>query len=364
MRNNTDEISLKNIASNYTFGLCIMLSGFFFGFTLTEFNNFFEHFMIGKFENSIENERFKSINSNLFTFVTIGGFLCALTSSLFISKFSIKRQLILHSCLHIASRVLQLFVGLTGLYITRFVIGWVICFNSFINPIYLADLFPKRYIGALCSSYVGFMSAGIIIASFMKYPWTESYWQIVILIPAFLDLIRIIVIGLIFNIESPKTVIREKKKKMMKNRIFISTLDETDDESVDTYIPKDANLNKNFEIDYFNENELFQMVIDDPRVKKYLKTFFEEDDRTLYLTFLFDEFSKQESKASQKNFFKVLTNPGIRLQLFLGLTINALNQLTGINAINFYSKIIFEQLQFQNAETLTILAGKKMILNL
>ena len=291
----------KSLPKIYLLGCIISLCGFYFGFTLTEYNNFFEYFMLGKFKESIPQSQYHYINSWLNTFVTLGGLLSVIVSGLLLKRVSLKKIVIGTCLLHIFARSGMIFANVWFLYFCRFCIGFVICLNSFTCPIYIADLVPKKFIGFLGSCYVAFMSFGIIAAMFMKFSWTKKYWWFVTLIPAFLDFIRVIFIGLIFNLESPKSIL----KNTFKSEIRISRisnfegllgLTDTEAESVETS-SKQSLINP-------EEDSLKQH----PQIQRYLKSIFHENQHDMIFSHIFKEFKKQFVKKEHSSMLNLMFN--------------------------------------------------------
>jgi MFS family permease len=359
-----NQIPVKSKAKVYILGLTISLCGFYFGFSLTEFNNFFEYFMKGKFNTSIKESRYHSINAYLNTYVTLGGLLCVFLSGFILQKLRLKTVVIITCIVHITARIGMVLLGLNLLYVCRFIIGFVICFNSFTCPIYIADLLPKRFIGFLGSCYVGFMSLGIIVAMFMKYSWTISFWWTITLIPAFLDFLRVILLGVVFNYESPKSLVKEIPKETIrisrisnygKNINFETSEDNTNAESMDEKEVKNPLLGL---------DDLKNKFIKKPEMQRYLEGLYDEENFDKVIDEIMDDFENSYGKKKKRSMFRMVFNKSYRLQFFIAVVVNALNQLTGINAINFYSKIIFKQLHFSEAETLTILCGKHLFIKL
>ena len=358
-------IAVKSVSKVYILGLTISLCGFYFGFTFTEFNNFFEYFMHGKFGHSIKETQYHSINANLNTFITLGGLFCVFTSSFLLQAFRLKTVVLATCLVHIMARALMLFANLECLYVCRFMIGYIICFNSFTCPMYIADLLPKRFIGFLGSCYVGFMSLGIIVAMFMKYPWTVPFWWIVVLIPAILDLFRAILLGFVFNLESTKSLLRDVSKEAIRSsrmsnfekEIYLDLTEHERTETFDTDVAKEQmDIEKEMKNRLLGNESLKKQLYEMPEMQRYLHEFYFEEDYDSVIQGVLNNFENSYSKK-KRSILKMMFDKSYKLQFFIAIVVNALNQLTGINAINFYSKIIFKQLHFQSAETLTILCG-------
>ena len=295
----------KSIPKIYLLGCMISLCGFYFGFTLTEYNNFFENFMLGKFKESIARSHFHSINSWLNTFVTLGGLLSVIISGLLLKRFSLKKVVIATCILHLFARCGMIFANIEFLYFCRFCIGFVICLNSFTCPIYIADLLPKKFIGFLGSCYVAFMSLGIIVAMFMKFSWTRQYWWVVTLIPSFLDFIRLIFIGFIFNLESPKSILKATfKSNQRTSRIsnFQGLLGLTDTET-------EAEFESN---SFMKKNPLEDELKLKPEIQKYLHSIFQENQHDQVVSQIFSEFKLQFAEKEHSSMLNLMFNKSYR----------------------------------------------------
>jgi hypothetical protein len=194
----------------------------------------------------------------------------------------------------------------------------------------------------------------------MKYTWTRDYWWFVTIIPIILDSIRLFIISVVFNLESPKSIIKEIPQvifKKTRTSSFEGVLDLSDtDES--TKGLKDDIENKRETTLLLCNPELKKKLTDSPQIQHYLDTLYDKKEQEKVIENFFVIFENENQYKESGNMMNMIFNKSYRTQFFIAIVINALNQLTGINAINFYSKIIFKQLKFVHAETLTIFCGK------
>ena len=375
-KNTSDRLPVRTPACVYLLGMTISLCGFYFGFSLTGYNNFFDNFMQGKFGQTIERARYSSVNSLLNTFVTVGGLLCVLVSGQLLKRVRLKSIVVWTCLLHLAARVSILWGSLGVVYVCRFAIGFVICLNSFTCSLYIADLLPRRYLGFLGSCYVGFMSIGIIVAMFMKYPWTLRYWWAVTLIPAGLDLVRLALLAAVFRLESPRSLLREISRKYPNTSPRPSQLyyeqQHFDEPDIDTHSEQLlGTCAEDFSekgVDTLGTSQQAlgpaEIVLRDqrfkehPQMQRYLQSMFEPGHWDAVVNDITLKFDQEARKRRQGSMLQVMLDKSYRRQLLIAVVVNALNQLTGINAINFYSKIIFRQLKFAHAETLTVFCGR------
>ena len=355
-------IKLKHSTRNQFLGLVVVSSGFFYGFTLCEFNNFFEYFIQGKFQDTIKLSDYNGINSLLNTFMTLGGLTATLVSGFLIKRLSL-RTLVISSCLlHILFRFLQIVSNLPGLYVCQLVIGFFIAMNCYICQMYVLDLFPKEHVGFINSATGFFISAGIITASFMKSNWTREYWFVVVFIPGFLDLLRLIFIVLLFCYKTPFQILKEIDSKMDTSETISLKENSQNDEMLLGKSEKIQDLTaEGGESNNSQTSHLYNKFVLNPSTLSYLDNFCEDEDKERSLSNFFAEYLHQR-KENDGSMVSVLFSRKYRLQIFLGVLINFLTQMTGIGTLDFYSKDIFTDLSFSNAESLTIICSNSLIL--
>lgn len=358
---NSKRIKLKNPIKNQILGLVIVSSGFFYGFTLCEFNNFFEYFIEGKFKDTIKLSDYNSINALLNTFMTMGGLTATLLSGFLINKLSL-RTLVISSCLlHILFRFLQIWCNLPGLYVCHLCIGFIIATNCYICQMYILDLFPKEYVGFLNSSTGFFVSAGIITASFMKSTWTLDYWELVIFLPGFVDIVRLFFILLLFRYKTPFQILKGIDSKMeFSNPNSLQSNSQTSECLIDE--SKDSKTKG--ESGNFGKSESNSLLYDEfssnPETQSYLDNFCEKEEEEQSLAHYFAEYLHKKNENSEGSLMSVLFNKKFRLQIWIGILINLLTQLTGTATVEFYSKTIFTGLNFSNPESLTIICSNHL----
>jgi hypothetical protein len=189
-----------------------------------------------------------------------------------------------------------------------------------------------------------FMSLGIILALFMKDDWTEEYWYFVSFFPAFIDIIRLVFVKLVYNVESPFCSYSEQEEDFMDNETRDGTEDDEQRSSGPSYL-LDNKLNPSKEYVYNKD------------ISTYLGTFYEQKDWEIVFYQISQQYKFKKSKEKGKSMLSLIKDKSYRIQFFLSVVINALNQLTGINAINFYSNFIFTDLKFSNPSLLTLFCG-------
>ncbi len=183
---------------------------------------------------------------------------------------------------------------------TRFIIGLAVGMASFVTPLYLAEIAPFRFRGALIALYQLMITAGIF-AMFVSNGLLQvtHSWRLMlisILIPAIL-----IFIGILFLPESPRFLVLAGKNKEAED-VLLQTLGDE----------KEA------------KNELTNIIASLKNTTGGLKIIF-------------------------KSFFIKVAILGILLQI--------LQQFSGINTVMYYSSEIFERAGFFNPVIGTIIIG-------
>jgi MFS family permease len=113
--------------------------------------------------------------------------------------------------------------------------------------------------------------------------------------------------------------------------------------------------------------------MNDQNIIKWRKTFFIKKNQTLISKSFVEDYIKidnqkigheqlttsdfSKTKKFKSNILNDLFSKKYRLQMFLVILLNILNQMTGINVFQLYSTIIFKKLSYSNPEDLTIALG-------
>lgn len=194
-----------------------------------------------------------------------------------------------------------------------------------------------------------FMSVGIILSLFMKYDWAEEYWYLVTLFPAFIDLIRLVFVKLVYNVQSPFCIYSEESQDP-KNTSTTNDINNNHDDITE------QSPNK---IEYLLDDKLTPNKdhIYNKELSTYLKTFYAQEHWQEVFSQSLQQYKFKKSKEKGKSILNLIRDKSYRTQFFLSVVINGLNQLTGINAINFYSNFIFTDLKFANPSLLTLFCG-------
>ncbi len=202
-----------------------------------------------------------------------------------------------------ASGVSAIATSITLLTICRFVIGWAVGVASMVAPLYLSEIAPARFRGALISIYQFLVTLGIFVIyctnSFFSYyghSWRMMYLPIVVVA-------AIMFIGCLF-------IPRTSRWLLLKNRV-----------------------SEAYETLYKTRHD---HTLIEEEVQQIKGTVAKHNDESLLKNIL------------QPIFFKALA---------VALCIQLLQQFSGINAIIYYSTSIFSEAGMSYSSTATIIVG-------
>jgi MFS family permease len=240
-----DTLKVDKRVIYWTYVITLTSGGFVFGSTFTIFNNFFPHYMNAKFPD-IPQSKHDSILTNINTFTAIGQLLVSMIGPFLFQTFPRRYLFIFCSTMVILSSIGTVVSGLWLSYIMRLIqVMFAFYYQVFVN-VYLKETLPVREVGIAGSLFYIFMGLGYIFSFYMKYDWTEKYYWLVLLIPAFLDLLRMIIFFALFRFDGPKYIYFSLKKKVKPD-----SNDNTEDDKdpqilMDT--SKSGNANKNHKL--------------------------------------------------------------------------------------------------------------------
>ena len=190
----------------------------------------------------------------------------------------------------------------TTLILARFFLGIAIGVASFTAPLYLSEISPQRVRGSMISMYQLMITIGIVLA-FLSNTWLGNYaviggvtgghWRImigIIAVPAFL-----MFLGVLFLPESPRWLFLKGKKAMA-----VSV----------------------FEMMHLPTDEISREVVE----------------------------IEESLRVKQNGFQMFMGNPNFRRAIGLGIGLQVIQQLTGINVIMYYAPRIFKIAGFSSTE--------------
>jgi len=184
----------------------------------------------------------------------------------------------------------------------RFFLGIAIGVASFTAPLYLSEISPQRVRGSMISMYQLMITIGIVLA-FLSNTWLGNYaviggvtgghWRImigIIAVPAFL-----MFLGVLFLPESPRWLFLKGKK---------------------------AKAVSVFELMHLPTDEISREVVE----------------------------IEESLRVKQNGFQMFMDNPNFRRAIGLGIGLQVIQQLTGINVIMYYAPRIFKIAGFSSTE--------------
>lgn len=333
----------------YVYGFTCTITGLIFGFSISMLNNFFVHYMQGRFP-SISITKYDNIESLMNTFFNLGALLCCITSSYFMG-FSRKWLNISFSVATILVNALQIPAPLEMVYVLRFILGYMSCYYTMLGPMMVQETLPNKYVGRIGSFFYLFIASGVQMSFSFTFDWVTDYYYVVLLFPAVIELIRIIVYILFFNIETPLFVYESLGKQ-------IKSESEASDQS-------GSELNQDL-VDPSNavieEGQYFERFRRDARIRLFLDRFYAPEVQDTVVRELFEEYTARSQKSKDSTgIWKIMTSKTYRKQFFLVAVINFANQMTGINVIIFYSSNMFKQLGFANPTFLTFVVSRVLV---
>lgn len=180
------------------------------------------------------------------------------------------------------------------LIIGRFIIGLAIGISSYIAPLYIAEIAPPKYRGALVTLNVVMITGGIVIAYISNYVLAEvaAGWRWMLgagALPASLLIISIKLLP-----PSPRWLIKQGR------------------------IEQAAHV--------------LQQITDNPQE---------------HLTALHQHYSKDQSQSRWRDLFSL----GNGKLLIIGCALSIMQQISGINAILYYAPILFKTAGFDSTQT-------------
>jgi MFS family permease len=293
--------------------------------------------------------QYETIKSILNTAFNGGGFLCTLTSTVFINNFDRRSLFLGFSTIMMVLSFVQSFLPLIGLYIVRCFIGYIAFFYSILCPMIVTETLPETYTGSINSTFFMFFTIGVQSAFFIKGQFAEDYYYIVYCIPIVIEIIRMGLFLIFFNIETPRYIYIDNFKQYQIELELDDTYDEDYEEKLITESMQKDQMTKKFS--------------EDTRIKKFLKVFYKNHKHKINTKFLNSEYFKQISKKkSSLSPLKLAFSKEYRKQTFIGLLLNLNSQLSGINIIVFYSKNLFAKLGFSNPEGLSSIVNSFNVL--
>jgi SP family galactose:H+ symporter-like MFS transporter len=218
-----------------------------------------------------------------------------LVSGFLSSRFGRRKTILISALIFIAGSLLCSLAGSADILIgARFILGTAVGVASFTAPLYLSEISPQSVRGAMISMYQLMITIGIVIA-FLSDAWLASYasfdgvvgghWRVmlgIIALPA-----AVMFVGVLFLPESPRWLFLKNRK----------------DDAVAVF---------------------HRMHLADDEIAMEVREI------------------EQSLQVKQNGFHMFLQNPHFRRAIFLGMGLQTIQQLTGINVVMYYSPHIFQ----------------------
>lgn len=258
--------------------------------------------------------------------VTIGAGVGAFLGGPMAKYFGRRRTMLFNDCLLIFGAIFTLFANVGTIMFGRLVCGFAVGLNSAVVPLYVHEIAPLSIratagalnqgqicLGALVAFCLGF---GVPNVDDYKDPRNElednSFWKLMLGFPMIFAFARFVIFGVFFRFETPTYLMtknRDEQAKKCLGRIYKGT--EVEEQFQELRRMRLQSQGKGKTIKY---SSLFK--------KRYLKRF------------------------------------------FLGCFIAFLQQMTGVNALIFYSNVIFKGAGGSSTSTATTLSAVFNVLNL
>lgn len=279
------------------FGYDIGISG---GVSATSsfLRRFFPH-VYEKMQSDTHISNYCKFNSEILTTFTSSLYIAGLCASLFASqiteRYGRRASMLAGGALFLAgSAVGGAAVNVYMLILARILLGFGIGFTNQSIPLYLSEMSPPKYRGALTGGFDIFVSFGVLVANLVNYGTQKIHggwgWRISLslaAVPAFL-----LFVGVLFLPETPSNLIQRSGGDLREARRVLQKIRGTKD------------------------------------VEKEL-----EDMATAAIG--------ASKAAEEENPFRRIFRRNYRPHLIMALFIPFLQQVTGINAVNFYAPVMF-----------------------
>jgi len=287
------------------------MGSFFFGYTLGVFN---------PIQKYIQTNVYPDIPTWLLYFATslvpLGAGIGAVTSGSISSNFGRKKAMIITDLIAAVGVAVQLLNSQYLLVLGRLICGYCVGLNSALVPTYVSEVSPVKVKGLMGTFNQLFICIGVLIAFFLGFglPKGEDnsgsqYWRFMLGLPLATLALRTFLLTTVFNLDTPKYLIMNDKPKEARKileKIYGSQADE--------------------------QQSLLQK---------------EKDSQD------------GQSKVTVKDLF----SPRYKKRFIAGAGLSMLQQLSGINAIIFFSTAIFENQANGNENLPTIYTAIVGIVN-
>lgn len=296
------EVKVKNNTNAYAYGALLASFGLFFGLQLTTFGTFFPQF-IRNF--TLEDGKHKMIQTLLALLFILGGWIAAGTGRFIYDKIGRRESLLLMMIVEIGTLGLMTYKNLYFILFLRVVAGYIAGFWMVLIPTMIREIFQDNISSKLSALFGVFLTGGICISYCFGFEWASERWRWVLAWPLIVEVPKFIVFLFIYKMESPLWLIEHGAVESELSKNFQYIYNKSDADDLATSKLNIYNLNKSMR----------ELTWEETFSKKY------------------------------------------KLQIMLGITLNVLNQLTGINYFSVYIKDIFHSMGVKEATSFSIAFG-------
>lgn len=252
---------------------------------------------------------------------SLGALLMAVVGGALADRFGRKHVVTVANVLFVVGALFQVFAHSMNAMVTgRFVMGWGVGLASLVAPLYIAEMAPSRYRGRLVVVNVLAITGGQLVAYGVSAALHQSPigWRLMVglgIIPAVLQLVVFI-----FMPETPRYLVRMGRIEEARRVLQRTYSKEGDEEEVDVKLA---------EIVKYNTDSQSRQGL----VKQWISSYVE-----------------------------VHTVPSNLRAVIITCGLQAIQQLSGFNALMYFSATIFESVGFDNPTTVSlIVAGTNFV---
>ncbi|CAD8093376.1 unnamed protein product [Paramecium sonneborni] len=282
----------------------VVLGSLFFGYAISYLNsasNFYPiYYLITDYDSSTQN-LLKALVGAIFTLSAGGG---AMFSGNLLQMFSLRKAFMITDLIGIIGVLLEIISNIYTFYIARILIGFCVGLNSSLIPLYIKEFSPSRLSGSLGALNQLTINIGILIGLISAFFYSsdlndeksnDNVFRLFLEIPLIFCVIRTLLLALVFKNEPPSYYVQQN----------------------------DLSQARQIVEQYYLQDKVDQIL---EKIKSTI-----------------------EQKRLQNETYKDLfVNYSQRKRLLVGCGLQLLQQFSGINAIMFFSKIIFSSILKDN----------------
>ncbi|KAF2085877.1 general substrate transporter [Saccharata proteae CBS 121410] len=302
-------------------GVLVSMGGFIFGYDTGQISGFLEmDDFLSRFGNTTDsdgNPAFTNVRSGTIVgLLSIGTLLGALVAAPIADKFGRKYSIMFWNLIFIVGVIVQIVTDHKWYQIAigRWVAGLGVGGLSVLTPMYQSETAPRQIRGSLVSAYQLFITLGIFTAYCINYGTSENYdgqpdsWRI----PMGIGFIwpAIMAGGMLFLRESPRWDYRHGKKEAARNTI-----------SKSYGVPENHPQ---------VEHEIMEIEL---------------------------KLDAELAGGGKHPWYEIFTGPRMMYRTLLGMTLQALQQLTGANFFFYYGTTIFTATGLNNSFVTSMILG-------